>query len=242
MRALANSVLATLFVLVLLLVLPLIAVFGIPEFVPVVASSSADPYRPQPRLGPVGIGESAKQKPVDLFRGFDERLEAADEFDTAAALDRGRPAEGTRRNDPLDGWDFDDRGRARPRTEDRQPRDAGRTDRGERSFAEWDVEDDPPAAPPRREVSTEDGASSDPFSTLTGGELTWRDAVRRLRSLGIEDYHLSPGRGEEFHFACSYSPRNSPRVVHRFEAEAREPLAAVEKVLSQIDDWSNQHR
>lgn len=221
MRALANSVLATLFVLVLLLVLPLIAVFGIPEFVPVVASSSADGMSLNHRPGPPGVGESARQRTDDIFRGFDEPA-VADEFDTRVAL--GGEEEASSTPDPLAGWEFDDRGHATRPTQ--RPAD--------------------PSRPRSRPTGTDARfVREDPFEldrADESGELTWQAAVGRLRALGIDEYHLSPGRGDEFHFSCAYSPRHNPRVVHRFEAEAGEPLAAVEKVLTQIDAWASRHR
>lgn len=68
--------------------------------------------------------------------------------------------------------------------------------------------------------------------------LTWRAAVARLNSLGIRKYRLMPGStADEFHFSCFFSPTNNPRLTHRFEAEASEPLQAVEKVLAQVDEW-----
>jgi len=69
-------------------------------------------------------------------------------------------------------------------------------------------------------------------------ELTWQDAVRNLNELGIRNFRLEPARQPgQFVFVCSLTPTNSPRVSYQFEAEADEPLKAVEKVLSQIDEW-----
>ena len=60
--------------------------------------------------------------------------------------------------------------------------------------------------------------------------------MRRLNDLGIHDFHLEPGqRPNEFHFSCSFTPSNNPRITHRFEAEATEPLRAVAKVIEQIE-------
>ncbi|MDZ4689648.1 MAG: hypothetical protein SH850_31610 [Planctomycetaceae bacterium] len=68
--------------------------------------------------------------------------------------------------------------------------------------------------------------------------LTWRAAVQRLNQMEIRNFRLEPGRAaDQFVFICSYTPRDNPRVSYRFEAEADEPLKAVEKVLAQIDSW-----
>jgi len=67
----------------------------------------------------------------------------------------------------------------------------------------------------------------------------WKAAVARLNALGIRDYQLQPGeRDGEFHFSCRFVSRSNPRVMRRFEAEAREPLEAVEQVLAQVDEWN----
>jgi hypothetical protein len=71
--------------------------------------------------------------------------------------------------------------------------------------------------------------------------LTWKSAVRQLNDLEIRSFRIEPGRQPtQFIFICSYTPTDSPRVSYRFEAEADEPLKAVEKVLTQITEW--QHR
>lgn len=70
------------------------------------------------------------------------------------------------------------------------------------------------------------------------GPLTWKTAVQRLNGLGIRQYNLEPGQTEgEFLFSCAYAHPDMQRVTRRFEAEAPEPLRAVEKVLTQIEDW-----
>ena len=71
--------------------------------------------------------------------------------------------------------------------------------------------------------------------------LTWKTAVHRLNDLGIHKYQLQPGQNEtDFHFSCSYNPTGNARVSRRFEAEANEPLKAVEKVLEQIETWQEE--
>jgi hypothetical protein len=70
----------------------------------------------------------------------------------------------------------------------------------------------------------------------------WKQAVGRLNALGIRDYQLQPGeRQGEFNFSCRFAARSNPRVIHRFEAEAADPLDAVNQVLRQLDDWRARH-
>ncbi len=72
--------------------------------------------------------------------------------------------------------------------------------------------------------------------------LTWKRAIDRLNSLGIRDFQLQPGEREgDFNFSCRFASRHNPRVIHRFEAEAADPLEAVNQVLRQLDDWRARH-
>jgi hypothetical protein len=72
--------------------------------------------------------------------------------------------------------------------------------------------------------------------------LTWKRAVDRLNALGIRDFQLQPGEREgDFNFSCRFASRQNPRVIHRFEAEAADPLEAVNQVLRQLDDWRARH-
>lgn len=69
-------------------------------------------------------------------------------------------------------------------------------------------------------------------------DLTWSSAVERLNDLEIRNFRLEPGpRKGLFVFICSYTPSESPTVSYRFEAEADQPLQAVQKVLDQIVEW-----
>lgn len=66
--------------------------------------------------------------------------------------------------------------------------------------------------------------------------LTWQDAVKRLDELEIDNFRLERGTEKnQFFFMCSYTPPENPQVSYRFEAEASEPLKAVEKVLAQVE-------
>lgn len=78
---------------------------------------------------------------------------------------------------------------------------------------------------------------------LMGESLTWQAAVTRLNELQIRSFRLEPGEQlGQFIFTCSYTPDDNARLSYRFEAEANEPLKAVEKVLEQIDEWMASRR
>ncbi|MEX2288617.1 MAG: hypothetical protein WD648_16080 [Planctomycetaceae bacterium] len=89
-----------------------------------------------------------------------------------------------------------------------------------------------------RDQRKDAAVASDPPAThqRAADKLTWRAAVQRLNKLGIRDFQLQPSdEPNVFHFSCSYTEAARPRVSHRFEAEAEEPLQAVHKVLTQIE-------
>jgi hypothetical protein len=68
----------------------------------------------------------------------------------------------------------------------------------------------------------------------------WQAAARRLKELGIRKYNLDSQIEEQtFTFHCSFASPDNPRIVTRFEADADNPLEAVQKVLAEIDDWRN---
>lgn len=83
---------------------------------------------------------------------------------------------------------------------------------------------DPPSAPPGTAVAATDA--------------TWETAAQRLQQLGIDDYRLERGHnGDSFLFICQFAPGTDARIVRRFEAEAANAGDAIQKVLTQIDKW-----
>lgn len=95
------------------------------------------------------------------------------------------------------------------------------------------------AAEPARFPPSDGGQSAPPaaLGIRQREPLTWGAAVDRLNQLGIRQFKLEPGQRDGFHFSCYFTPRDNPRVTHRFEAESAEPLQAVEDVLIQVEDW-----
>jgi hypothetical protein len=86
------------------------------------------------------------------------------------------------------------------------------------------------------------GAGQGPPDAQALSQLTeqsgWQEASRRLKQLGIRKYRLvSQIDQQNFVFACTLASPNNPQIVRRFEADADNPLEAVQKVLAQIDDW-----
>jgi hypothetical protein len=193
-----------------LVLVPLIAVFGIPEFVPVVASSpsradaGSNNFAPGDftRHGRSAVGESSRYFPDDLFAAIEQEQQT-----TAPPIQlEHTPQPNLAEQDaPLGNWQVD----------------AAR--------------DTPPAADARPFRRSSSKAKADRRA------LTWRDAVAHLNQLGIRDFRLQPGRQpNRFHFSCSLTPADNPRITRRFEAEASEQLEAVAKVLAQVDTWLEQ--
>ncbi len=204
MRSRRNGLFTTLTTLILISAIPLFAIFGIPHFVPVVASPSTwDDYDIAPHELSAVQGESPRRSASELFAPFphkhrpdagqdesengDKTLAWEDPFQSSRTSTQSHTS-------AMDGWAV-----------------GLKSGRDERSIAETSREQ----------------------------HLTWRRAVQRLNEHGIRQFRLQPGqREDEFHFSCSFTPGDNPRITHRFEAEATEPLIAVQKVLDQIAEWT----
>ena len=249
MRSQSGTSLSTLVFLVPLLGVPLMAIFGVPQFVPVIASSASDDAaRTSATHRSRDVGESAAAMPLDSEKSSrdDERID-----------DLFRPAKSSPRDSrPLRG---DPMGRETKFVETSLGADTWLTQTSAEDQAADIFSERPKAkrigerggvSPPvnsQRTLITSQSSrtreSSDRSLTTSATEhsdqgLTWREAVRRLNGLGIQEFRLEPGRQlGEFYFACEFTPDRDARITRRFEAEAKEPLLAVAAVLRQIDEW-----
>lgn len=259
---------ATLLLMVPVLAIPALAIFGIPQFAPVVASpldeGATTPDRER------RVGKSARPSGDHL-----EELEDAPFFGTEAgepgsALPPGklgdavplrRPGRFSRDDrsaelDPrsrldapssMSDWADDlkqDPHLGASENSNRRAQDFPRVDSRSRTIPS-EHQAQPPTTPGdsfgghqpnayqrRRETPQTESTGRIPGDTEP---LTWQTAVRRLNELEIRNFRLQPGHREnQFLFICSYTPSDSPRLSYRYEAEADEPLKAVEKVLEQI--------
>ncbi len=228
MRTSAQSSLATVLLLIPILAVPMLAIFGVPQFTPAVASpfddsgssrrkneSEAPPFSPMKADG--DAFDQVASSATDDVPGW-----SAEPSDRAARVlaDRRGSAPDANRGEPTDPSPFGNT----------PSMGAGRdgvpgTYRRPRRNTEV-TESLPPKVTPRA------------APTVIEPQLTWRDAVQKLNQLEIRNFRLEPGQQPlQFVFSCSYTPRDNPRVSYRFEAEADEPLRAVERVLEQIDTW-----
>jgi len=71
--------------------------------------------------------------------------------------------------------------------------------------------------------------------------LSWQDVQQRLDALGVRHFQLVPNKNDgKFLFRCMYKdPAPRRMIVRLFEAEADEPLVAIEEVLQQIEEWKS---
>ncbi|MBC7822221.1 MAG: hypothetical protein IAG10_35500 [Planctomycetaceae bacterium] len=243
MRSQSRSSLSTLVFMVPLLGVPLMAIFGVPQFVPVIASSvSDDVARPSSARRSRGVGESAAATPLVSENASRDDARIDDLFRPSRPSQRdSRPLRG----EPLgreikfvetsvgaDTWltQTSAEDQAADIFSDR-PKGKQIGERGSRAGA---------TTPARHEDLLARASSARTVTTAEHSDqgLTWREAVRRLNELGIQEFRLEPGRQlGEFYFVCEFTPDRDTRITRRFEAEAKEPLLAVAAVLRQIDEW-----
>ena len=79
---------------------------------------------------------------------------------------------------------------------------------------------------------------ADALAASFNEQAGWQKAAQRLKKLGIRKFRLDSQIDEQrFVFTCSFTAPENPQVVRRFEADADNPLEAVQRVLEQIDEW-----
>ena len=206
MRSRSNGPFTIIVMVVSMMAVPLLAVFGIPQFVPVDALPSRESGDVEPSSRPA-FATPARQAIFGdgLKADASESAFHAEPF-FSPVVDRPRP----------DPFNFET--------------DTAASNTALHDRASAGVNGLSSGFEPRSGVRNE---------PLTREPLTWRAAVQRLNHFGIRQFRLQPGaRAGEFHFSCYYTPSDNPRITHRFEAEAIEPLRAVEKVLAQVRLWA----
>lgn len=222
MSAKGGGSLATFLFSIPLAAIPLMAIFGIPQFAPVVAGPNAG----EDSQSPDG---DYRSRAADLLRPYED-LELSQPLSDAPAYKAG----GVNLGDPQESYrDSDNSLDHRPQGFPEQSAldEAPQFDAAIESHDPWadDAGLDASAAA--------DSAAAPPAST----SLTWREASRQLAEMGIEDYHLERGGADgAFLFVCSFAPAGAAHVTMRFEAESGDPLLAVADVLGQVDRWLRQ--
>jgi hypothetical protein len=209
------------------------AMFGVPQFAPVMAHNNDEELV----RGDRRRGERGSRDEEDVFSDFDQ----ASPFENAPQFGSARSSEQASEGGMASGWAT-------------QPAaDPGRHEYGRQQVVQAPQStqqfQQQPLATPEWARGAEQAPAVESRNTLQGTQATsstrelldWHAASRKLNEIGIEKYHLEPGEEEgSFLFVCLFTPASSPNVTRRFEAEARDPLHAVNAVLAQIDDWLKQ--
>jgi len=103
------------------------------------------------------------------------------------------------------------------------------------------VQSDSQPSPAPVIVPVSDSVHFDHAQHQSSGNVSWEQAIEQLARYGIHDYRLQPGlEANSFHFACYLHGNdngNKSSTVIRFEAEAANPLQAVQNTLQQIEKW-----
>lgn len=252
MRARAGGNLTAVLMFVILMSVPFLAIFGIPEFVP----ASISPFEEHENAGDDELNFASS-----LNRAGDAPVFSMSDSPDAFLSARENPFVSRRESQegselPRDPFLHVEQEMSRPSTP--------------RGLAGWEQASGPTGVSESEDLfvtrtSFEETVSTNPGNPVVGHSLidasahvsengassekqqeqsqtdplTWTAAVRRLNKLGIHDFRLEPGsRPDYFCFYCFVASANNSQVTHRFEAEAIDPLHAVKKVLEQIDRWS----
>ncbi len=231
-----GSSLTTFLMFLPLIAIPLLAIFGIPEFAPVNASLTS----PQDAVIVNGRGTttpSGSSKAESDFAPYPNRqTEAGPNSMTSDPFlfPEDKKAAAHPNANRLGEWAV----APKHAREDSQLKSAEKLgiieNRKRQSLDELDKFADPKLNPGNAELSS--GQFAVPSGADTTPELTWSIAMQRLKKLGITDYVLQPGsQTQHCHFSCLYRSPNNPRITRRFEAEGSSPLQAASHVLTQLE-------
>lgn len=259
MRSTASNSFAMLLLIAPVVAVPLFAIFGIPQITPIVYSLKQEHARNQAReRAQAQIEEEAEGFPThDDFVDADLATERTRQGRTVAPTNRARKSKAELADD------------VRRMPASSSGRSAGERSSGIKLAAGNEIDGsgvqladfqaDGGSAPAVESAPPANRAAGDPEQYRRPNKLpkaagpapvkantdalTWQAAVQRLNQMEIRNFRLEPGhQPNQFLFSCSYTPVDKPWLSYRFEAEANEPLRAVEKVLGQIDNWLAKRR
>ncbi|MBD3672385.1 MAG: hypothetical protein HUJ26_02565 [Planctomycetaceae bacterium] len=231
-----------------LLVVPTIAIFGVPKFELLTATNAVGE---EPELE---LELGAAQNPGTALPPMpSDNVHVNQPGSTAPPFSSSAPNSGKVDTFSQPGWSdpFEDPGAfSGPRSEDSFP--SGDVANSANTLGEDSPSGDPFFA--RDKVPSDERSNGyvrpDTPAPSPSGEraefdaaahLRWRDAVARLNELGVQKYQLSQLKEPfTFRFECDLTHPDNPRITHRFQAEAGEPLQAVAKVIQQVETWTVQ--
>lgn len=275
--------LATILLLIPVLAVPGMAIFGIPQFAPIV-TSPLDEGHDFDREKRVGSAERPAQDELfGDFDGFSSETQANDDIPSenrnslVAIKNSPKPTSNRTKNSKFpkgsSDWDSENEwSESLPQPEAtngagstaENPNPSAVTNSSNPIIPANDQPPAPPKRPPKRDKSFRQASAIDDFSSSVADSakkteppkrlpnpreprdparramtntdpLTWQTAIVKLNEMGIHDFRIEPSyASDQFVFTCWYTPPDGSRVIYRFEAEAEEPLKAVEKALEQI--------
>lgn len=197
------------------------------------------------RTGPRDLAAPPQEPLEDAPRGDAEGnpFEAAPPVQKAPRQAENRPKTPPRSRDPHDapifipqesaqGEQFADAGSFAP------PPVQKKSNTGKRATQPV-IPPDPPEEAPEQETTP---AVTEEEQVPGVNELTWQEATKRLRALGVgksKQYFTYLEDSNSFLFTCSAIHMKDAKKTLRFEAEAEEPLLAVSQVLDKLEAWQS---
>lgn len=257
MRSRSGRTFVTLLMFIPLISIPLMAVFGIPEFSlvnrddPLGFSTNGDTLTNSNLGQPLQLtDEIPEDKPSQPFAKREttpvSNLQGVDPFQ----IEEKKPAHAGMKGWAVEGQHFTSVANAnfkrtgfqreRSRTRDSNPQSLNDLDSIIDTRTKTGTDKSANQAAP---FPHSDTGNRIRIPNSTDHRTRWQSAIGKLRKIGIEDYTLKPGSSPKlFHFSCTYTPTSNvkPRITHRFEAESEDPLQAVVDVIEQIEEWLQQ--
>lgn len=222
MRFFSGNSLTTFLMFIPLAAVPLLAVFGIPEFSSVNASSVNENKGNSIIVSDRDSFDNKKQQERNDRSNFSRRdaFEKSQENPFEADNDISTPT-----TSHVKGWTIAD--------DDSQP--MTQTDREKENSRPFPKDDE------QGDEFVASGSGFQPVSHAAGNQqtaATWQSAIKQLNNLGFHNYRLQPGhQSGTFHFSCVANSTGNVQLTHRFEAEGTAPLKAVFDVIRQIKTW-----
>jgi hypothetical protein len=241
----------TILMLIPMLAVPVMALFGVPHFMPVVASptpaSQGEPFvgfrevrtgQADGVLHPVSLRTESQS--LDLFQPYGGEAVASpspERGETDSRLDLIRRDW----SDPLGSSQSSRAGQNGAVRAAGASRGNGLSPGLVTIFDSRPSQKDTPSRASSSVRYQREGSSATPRKRLPAKSqaMSWRQASQILNDLGVRTYSLTPGLNPgEFRFVCLVSSTDDPRVSRRFESNSADPLIAVEQVISQVKSWT----
>jgi hypothetical protein len=205
----------------------LMSVFGVPQLSKIVSS--------------LGNDHDSDDEFSDSRSRSKRRSAEADEFSIDDAEPWGEESE----EDPSFGRSKQQRPRTLLSRGSKSETDESAAEEEEEAFAMRETEEDETRGRSKRGSNNPfeptDTVTKAEFRTSQGSPRSdFAAAIRRLSTMKVDRWNLEPGlTSGQFLFVCIVDPQATSGAVHRFEAEAREPAAAVDDVIQQISEWQS---